>query len=131
MNDYIKSSLLFQNMEQEALSNMVDSTLQDLVDSNLIKSTDEEVFEPTQLGRATVASAFSPEDGLFIHDEIKRALQAFVMDGDMHIFYMFAPIQATVDIDWMIFRDEILNLDESGLRALQFVEVNLSFVNSM
>ena len=110
---------------------MVDSTLQDLLDSSLVKSVDGSVYEPTQLGQATVASAFSPEDGIFIHDELKRALQAFVMDGDMHIFYMFAPIQATADIDWMIFRDEILNLDESGLRALQFVGVNLSFVNSM
>jgi DNA polymerase theta len=80
-----------------------------------------------------VASAFTPEDGLFVHDELKRALQAFVMDGDMHIFYLFTPLQVaeTTKIDWPIFRDQLDALDESGLRALQLVGVQPGFVNSM
>lgn len=109
------------------------SALQELVGEQLLVLKDDDSYEATPLGQAVVASAFSPEDGLFVHEELKRALQAFVMDGDMHIFYMFTPLQAAMNtpIDWQIFRDQLDRLDESGLRALQFVGVQPGFVNTM
>lgn len=110
------------------------SALQELVKEELVHVDDDgSSYSATQLGQAVVASAFAPEDGLFVHEELKRALQAFVMDGDMHIFYMFTPLQlaAGTHIDWRIFRDQLDNLDESGLRALQFVGVQPGFVNYM
>lgn len=109
------------------------SALQELVDEELLLFRDNESYEATLLGQAVVASAFSPEDGLFVHEELKRALQAFVMDGDMHIFYMFTPLQmaTSTPVDWQIFRDQLDRLDESGLRALQFVGVQPGFVNTM
>lgn len=121
-------------MEEEKLFEMVDSTLNELIEAKLLHpKVDDGSFEATQLGQTIVASAFSPEDGMFIHDELKRALKAFVMDGEMHIFYMFTPLQSgtNVDIDWPRFRDEINELDESGLRALQFMGVSPGLVNSM
>ncbi|EEQ33202.1 DNA polymerase theta isoform 2 [Microsporum canis CBS 113480] len=130
--DYIRSSLLFHDGEgQDTLLEMVQSTLQELLDSELVKSSSDETFEPTQLGLAIVASAFSPDDGLFIYGELKRALQAFVMDGEMHIFYMFAPLQTSSEIDWMTFRDEVHGLDDSGLRTIRLVGVDPGLVNSI
>lgn len=132
INDYIRSSLLFHNDDaQDTLLEMVQSTLQELLDAELVKSSSDETFEPTQLGLAIVASAFSPDDGLFIYEELKRALQAFVMDGEMHIFYMFSPLQATAEIDWMAFRDEVHGLDDSGLRTIRLVGVDPGLVNSI
>ena len=64
----------------------MESALRELIDEELLRLKDDESYEATQLGQAVVASAFAPEDGLFVHDELKRALKAFVMDGDMHIF---------------------------------------------
>ena len=109
------------------------SALQDLLDEDLLHLKQDESYEATRLGQAIVGSAFSPEDGLFVYEELRRALQAFVMDGDMHIFYMFTPLQVAVQtqIDWLIFRDQLDNLDESGIRALQFVGVRPGFVNTM
>jgi DNA polymerase theta len=111
----------------------MNSALEELAGEKLIVKTDDESFVATQLGQAVVSSAFAPEDGLFVHEELKRALQAFVMDGEMHIFYMFTPLQvaATTQIDWSIFRDQLDELDDSGLRALQFVGVQPGFVNTM
>lgn len=111
----------------------MESALRELIDEELLRLKGDESYEATQLGQAVVASAFAPEDGLFVHDELKRALKAFVMDGDMHIFYMFTPLQvtATTQIDWQIFRDQLDFLDESGLRALQYVGVSPGFVNTM
>ncbi|KAK2746762.1 hypothetical protein FQN55_005489 [Onygenales sp. PD_40] len=132
VNEYVKCTLLYQNMDTDQLFAMVESTLQELLDDGLVQLKDES-YEPTQLGQAVVGSSFSPEDGIFIHDELKRALKSFVMDGEMHIFYMFAPLQNSnpTDIDWSIFRDQMNNIDESGIRALQLVGVNPAFVNSM
>lgn len=111
----------------------MNSALQELLDSELLYLKDDESYAVTQLGQAIVASSFSPDDGYFVHEELRRALRAFVMDGDMHIFYMFTPIQVavTTQIDWHIFRDQLDNLDDSGIRALQFVGVHPGFVNAM
>ncbi|OJD11813.1 hypothetical protein ACJ73_09463 [Blastomyces percursus] len=133
VNEYVTCTLLYQNMEADELFSMVDSTLRELVDHGLVDLKQGEYFEPTQLGQAVVSSSLGPEDGIFVHNELKRALKSFVMDGEMHIFYMFAPLQnsAPADIDWSIFRDQMNNLDESGIRALQLVGVEPAFVNKM
>lgn len=129
----MKCTLLYRTLDTKELYGMMDATLKELVDEELVRLKDDDTYEPTQLGQAIVASAFSPEDGLFVHEELTRALRAFVMDGEMHVFYMFTPLQVALatEIDWPTFRDQIDSLDESGLRALQFVGVNPGFVNAM
>jgi DNA polymerase theta len=51
----------------------------------------------------------------------------------MHVFYMFTPFQVAMNtnIDWPTFRNQLDALDESGVRALQFVGVQPGFVNRM
>jgi DNA polymerase theta len=133
IKEYVRCTLLYRTVDKKLAYTIMKSALQELVDENLIIFRDDESYGPTPLGQAIVASAFSPDDGLFVHEELKKALQAFVMDGDMHIFYMFTPLQAAMStpIDWQIFRDQLDKLDESGLRALQFVGVQPGFVNKM
>ncbi|KAJ5353021.1 Helicase C-terminal [Penicillium brevicompactum] len=133
IKEYVRCTLLFRTLDKKLAYSIMNSALQELVNEELLIAQDDESYESTPLGQAVVASAFSPEDGLFVHEELKRALQAFVMDGDMHIFYMFTPLQAAMNtpIDWQIFRDQLDRLDDSGLRALQFVGVQPGFVNKM
>lgn len=120
-------------VDKKIAYSIMNSALQELVNEGLLLLKDDESYEATRLGQAVVASSFAPEDGLFVYEELRRALQAFVMDGDMHIFYMFTPLQVAMSnqIDWQIFRDQLDNLDESGIRALQFVGVQPGFVNTM
>lgn len=133
VNDYVRHTLLSRTIDKDEMSKMVDSTLQELLDADLLRLKPDGSYEPTQLGQAIVGSSFSPEDGLFVYEELKKGLQAFVMDGEMHVFYMFTPVQMgpPSEIDWPVFRDEVDSLDESGIRALQFVGVKPGFVNSM
>jgi DNA polymerase theta len=133
IKEYVRCTLLYRTLDKKIAYAIMKSGLEELVDEELLIFRDDESYEATPLGQAVVASAFSPEDGLFVHEELKRALQAFVMDGDMHIFYMFTPLQAAMNtpIDWQIFREQLDRLDESGLRALQFVGVRPGFVNTM
>ncbi|RAL08182.1 DEAD/DEAH box helicase [Aspergillus homomorphus CBS 101889] len=134
IKEYVKCTLLYRTVDKKLAYSIMQSALQELAKEELVHLNDDESsYSATKLGQAVVASAFAPEDGLFVHEELRRALQAFVMDGDMHIFYMFTPLQlaAGTQIDWRIFRDQLDNLDESGLRALQFVGVQPGFVNYM
>lgn len=133
IQDYIQRTLLFHTMDRGALDNMVNLTMDDLIASGLVTLTSTGSYEATLLSHAIIASSLTPEDGMFLHGELQRALQAFVMDGDMHIFYTFTPLQGSLaaDINWPIFRREMEALDESGLRVLRFVGVKPSFVNKM
>lgn len=79
-----------------------------------------------------MASALDPDDGTFIHKELERALRAFVMDGEMHLLYMFTPVQnyGTV-INWKIFRNEMDAFDDSGHRVISFLGLKRSVINRL
>lgn len=133
IDDYLKRTLLSHTSPPSALTVAVESALDSLVARGLIQVESHATYKSTQLGQAIVAASLTPEDGIFVHDEIRRALRAFVLDGDLHIFYMFTPIQASSlgDISWSIFRDQLDELDESSMRVLEYVGVNPGFVNRM
>ncbi|KAL2064983.1 hypothetical protein VTL71DRAFT_4123 [Oculimacula yallundae] len=132
IEDYMKKTLLYHSMDYDELAKMVKSTMQDLEESNLLQRTRDCDFKATLLGEAIVASSLTPEDGLFIHRELRKALQAFVMDGEMHVLYSFTPVQAAQsNINWQIFRKEMDGFDESNLRAMEFIGLKPSVVNKM
>ena len=132
IREYVQKTLLYHTMDRALLDTMVSQTLEELIESGLVTLDDFGSYEATLLSQATVASYLTPEDGIFLHGELRRALQAFVMDGEMHIFYTFTPLySAQTDINWPVFRREMESLDESGLRVLEFVGVNPGFVNRM
>ncbi|KAI9794190.1 MAG: hypothetical protein M1816_006115 [Peltula sp. TS41687] len=131
IGDHMRRTLLHHVSEVSDLSGVVRSTLDYLISASLIAAESEGTYKSTQLGHAIVAASISPEDGLFIHEEIQRALRAFVMDGEMHIFYIFTPIQSSAlgDINWKVYRDEVDQLDESGIRVLNYVGINPGTIN--
>lgn len=132
IQEYVQKTLLYHNMDSASLDTMVSKTLDELVEYGLVTVDSFGSYEATLISQATVASYLTPEDGLFLHGELRRALQAFVMDGEMHIFYTFTPLyNSQIDINWPIFRREMESLDESGLRVLEFVGVNPGLVNRM
>ena len=133
IQEYIQRTLLFHTMDRQLLDGLVQTTVEDLVASGMIVVDGTGSFIATPLSQAIVASSLTPEDGIFVHGELRRALCAFVMDGEMHIFYMFTPVQLSLpeDISWPIFRREMDGLDESGIRVLEFVGVNPGLVNRM
>ena len=133
IQEYIRNTLLFHTLNTPQLDIMVESTMKELIDTDMVKLDSYGGYEATPLSQATVASYLTPEDGLFLHGELHRALRAFVMDGEMHIFYTFTPVwnPGNVDIKWTVFRREIDGLDESGLRVLDFVGVSPALVNRL
>ena len=133
IQEYVQKTLLYHTMKHDQLDIMVAATIDELRASGLITVDNLGSYEATNLSQAIVAAYLNPEDGLFLHSELQRALKAFVMDGDMHVFYTFTPLNhaGSADVDWPTFRREIESLDESGLRVLACVGVNPSLVNRM
>ena len=131
VKDYVRCTLLYQTLGKRMTYTIMDSALEELLKEELLYLKDDEAYNATRLGQAAVASAFSPEEGIFINEELSRALRAFVMDSDMHVLYLFTPLQvaASAQIDWLVFRDEIDNLNDNGIRAFQLVGVNPGAVN--
>jgi replicative superfamily II helicase len=132
IDDYIRRTLLFYSIDRNELAEMVQSTMQELKETGLVEESNRSDYSATFLGQAVVASSLGPEDGLFVHRELRKALQAFVMDGEMHVLYSFTPVQAAYgNINWQIFRKEVERLDESNMRALEFVGLKPLVINKM
>ncbi|KAL8809130.1 MAG: hypothetical protein Q9200_003695 [Gallowayella weberi] len=126
IDEYVRRTLLHHSMDKDELRLWVETTMKELQSTGQIRIDATGSYEATPLARATVGSCMTPEDGVFVHDELQRALRAFVMDGEMHVFYMFTPINiwGIGDINWRIFRGEVDGLDESGMRVLDFVGIS-------
>lgn len=95
VNDYMRKTLLYHSVDFEALEITISSALDDLSESGLVKIIDSSTYAATTLGEAVVASSLTPEDGLFVHRELLKALQGFAMDSDLHALYTFTPVQTT------------------------------------
>lgn len=121
---YFAKSLLAHTQDIARVDEHLKASLKDLENLELIDSDACANYTPTQLGKAIVASAIDPDDGIFVHRELVRALRAFVMDGELHILYIFTPVQDFgVNVNWQVFRKELQLLDDSGLRVLNFLGI--------
>ncbi|KAI1312578.1 P-loop containing nucleoside triphosphate hydrolase protein [Xylaria venustula] len=132
INDYIRKTLLNISSSPDLIQGHVESSLQDLLKMGFIQCDGSDLYIATQVGKAIVASSLEPADGAFVYREMQRALQAFVMDGEMHILYTFTPVQElAASVNWQVFRSEIDTLDDSGLRVMTFLGLKPTVVNSM
>lgn len=125
--------MLAYSAEPDSIQENVEASIADLQRMEFITVDEYDSFDATLLGRAIVASSLDPEDGIFIHNELKKALQAFVMDSDMHVLYMFTPVHnlGGVMVNWKAFWNEMQQLDESGLRVMLFLGLKPTVVDNM
>lgn len=124
LRDYFSKSLLSFTHDPEFVNEALKSGLKEIHDMGLLIRDTYSHYAPTQLGKAIVASAVDPYDGVFIHSELTKTLRAFVMDGEMHILYVFTPVQDFgFPVNWQVFRNEMDSLDESGMRVLRFLGI--------
>lgn len=133
LNDYVSKTMLAYSAEPDSIQENVEASIADLQRLEFITVDDYGSFHATLLGKAIVASSLNPEDGIFIHSELKKALQAFVMDGDMHVLYNFTPVPdlGSIMVNWKAFWNEMQQLDDSGLRVMLFLGLNPTVVTNM
>ena len=49
----------------------------------------QQTFAATKLGRACVASSLSPDEGLIVFKELRKARQMFILECELHLMYVF------------------------------------------
>ena len=124
IRDYFSKSLLSHTHDAKFVDDNIMSSLKEIEEMGFITHDSFSGYSATRLGRAIVSSAIDPDDGVFVHKELSRALRAFVMDGEMHVLYTFTPVQEFgVAVNWQVFRNEMEGLDESGLRVLSLLGI--------
>jgi replicative superfamily II helicase len=133
LDDYVSKTMLAYSAEPQSIQENVEASIADLQTMGFIEVGDDGDFQATLLGKAVVASSLDPEDGIFIHNELKKALQAFVLDGDMHVLYNFTPVHDLdgVPVNWKVFWNEMQQLDASGLRVMHFLGLKPFVVDNM
>ena len=139
LQEYAQNSLLWHTASNHKLVlDMLDAAIIYLIKDKLIEVTEFDSYAPTALGNAIVASGLTPEDGLFVHADLRQALSSFVMDSEIHLFYLFTPIPhqnssfaMTSEISWPTFRNLLEALDEPSLRALRLIGINPALVNRL
>lgn len=83
IHDYAKKTLLYHTTNEYDMQEAIKLAMGELQEMRLVDVA-EDIFKATLLGEAVVASSLTPEDGLFVHKELKKSLSAFVLDSDMH-----------------------------------------------
>ena len=135
LEEYVRSSLLWQTIDHAAVLSMLDTALLELISDKLIQQTSSHLsYEPTQVGIAIVASALTPSDGLFVHTELLNALTSFCMDSEMHTLYLFTPIPSPTNattVSFPILRTQIDLLPPSDLRAFTHIGLSPSLINRL
>jgi len=133
LDDYVSKTMLAYTADATTIQENVEESLTELQEMGFIALGDFSSYHATKLGRAIVTSALDPEDGIFIHNELRRALQAFVLDGEMHVLYSFTPVHdlGGVAINWRVMWNEMQQLDDSGLRVLTFLGLSPVTINEM
>lgn len=139
LQEYAEHSLLWHTAENHnVVLDMLDMAIASLLQDKLIEVSEFDTYIPTALGVAIVASGLTPEDGLFVYADLRQALSSFVMDSEMHLFYLFTPIPSpstymamTHDISWPLFRTLLEQLDDPSLRALRLIGINPGYVNRL
>ncbi|BFZ62187.1 hypothetical protein YB2330_003269 [Saitoella coloradoensis] len=136
---YAQSTLLYSTEPGETgMKKLVDESLDYLLENKLIVKEDpdgytavEKSYVATDVGLAVVASAMTPEDGLFVHAELSRGMRTIVLDDDLHLIYHVTPVYAQCEVDWRILRNAIEGLSESGNRIMSSVGVSPALVHKM
>ena len=128
----MSKTLLQQLREQGVTSGEIEASLGDIESLGYMTRNKDQECTATKLGKAVVASGLDAEDGVFIHGELKKALRSLVLDGDMHVLYIFTPISESFgQVNWQIFRNEMEAMDASDLRVLSHLGIKPGMINKL
>jgi DNA polymerase theta len=135
---YIACTFLASMSSEVVTKPIIDEIIDYLVEYKLIHSltnteSQEKKISPTQLGKAVLASGISPEEGLFIMDELNKANKRMCLSNDLHLLYEVTPTYLSEQmetIDWKHFLDIWIKLDEDMKEVGKLVGIREHFIIS-
>eukprot|EP00002_Diphylleia_rotans_P022174 TRINITY_DN4341_c0_g1_i19.p1 TRINITY_DN4341_c0_g1~~TRINITY_DN4341_c0_g1_i19.p1 ORF type:complete len:1747 (-),score=308.26 TRINITY_DN4341_c0_g1_i19:1105-6345(-) len=102
---FIKCTLLASQRSYEEVHRSACKALEFLSVNQFVEWQDGETdgdgsYKVTKLGSATVASGLAPEEGSFAFEELQKARNKFIMEGELHLIYLATPIYSSLEPDW-------------------------------
>ena len=126
---YIMSTLFAKQKHFTEVHQVSKAALRFLEENDFVSwMEDKQKFSPSKLGKATVASALSPEEGLVVFEELKKARAKMILDTELHIVYQVTPIYHNISPDWDLYLNIYSSLNEYSLRVAELVGVNEGFL---
>ncbi|CAO4369078.1 unnamed protein product [Caenorhabditis nigoni] len=97
---------------------------------NSFISLEDDLFSPTQLGRAAIASSLPPEASLAIFEDLNSASRAIAVDTELHMLYLVTPINVTVwqECDWHHLFSLFSKLPSDHRRVAKMVGASEKFI---
>ncbi|CAP28705.1 LOW QUALITY PROTEIN: Protein CBG09084 [Caenorhabditis briggsae] len=119
------SLLLFNSNTTSESDNSIEMLLQ-----NSFISLEDDLFSPTQLGRAAIASSLPPEASLAIFEDLNSASRAIAVDTELHMLYLVTPINVTVwqECDWHHLFSLFSKLPSDHRRVAKMVGASEKFI---
>ena len=141
---YIQHTLLATSLDSDTREQIVGSCFRFLLKFDFIEykqscrtiePTDIEEVAPTQLGSATLSSSLSPDEALFVMEEINRARKCFVLESDLHMVYLVTPIclrelWSEGEPKWREYMDMIGKLELDMKRVADQVGISDGYITS-
>ena len=126
---YIMSTLFARQKHYSEVHQVSKAALRFLEENDFVEWMEsKKKFAPTKLGKATVASALSPEEGLVVFQELKRARQNLILDTELHLVYQVTPIYHGITPDWATYHNLYTALDNDSLRVADLVSISEGFI---
>lgn len=82
---------------------------------------EEEKWQPTPLGVATLASGLPPEHALLVQEDLAKAREGFCMATDLHLTYLVTPVHEELGVDWEVLDGLLQRLSPLNKRVAGFV----------
>ena len=90
-------------------------------------------LEATPLGKACLAAAITPRDGLYLFEELQKARRCIALDTELHILYLVTPYDSGSQInqiDWINYMDIWRSLEDCERRVGALVGIEERFLIS-
>lgn len=130
---YFSSTFFSQNTTEFDMCTMFESVIGELFTKNLINSKSNTELKTTPLGMAVIASGVSPQDGVFIFNELDKARRKLCLVNDLHLIYEVTPtyfVSQLDTIDWNNYMSIFSKLDKDTRSVAELIGVNESFLVS-
>ncbi|XP_076358965.1 DNA polymerase theta-like [Tachypleus tridentatus] len=134
----LAASLQKEKKEQAGTENAITACIDYLMENEFIicqtnseQDHNKTSYIPSQLGKAVLSSALSPDEGLNVLKELEKARRCFVLENELHLIYQVTPpylAEQMDNIDWFHFLSMWENLSEDMHRVGELVGVEERFL---
>lgn len=127
---YIRCTLLAATTDfQEVVAASCKASLRWLCQRDFIQwNPTNSIYEPTALGKGTLASGLPPEDALLVRKDLLQARNGLVLSTDLHMTFLITPLSEDLPIDWHRYYDMYNRLSEAERRVAEFVGVRPKYI---